>query len=194
MFDNLIFVIKVTSIVATLFMVGYFLWDGHFWAAGAMFVTLLSFIYWIINGWDVDLGVLSTLATVITALTAAHYFTTSDATDLELQRINRQLFNEFSVLNYCPEVSQPDKMKRVAFKKLKKIASIKCLMQTNDDMLCLSIDLAKAAHLPTSVGFGDTVYSEFFDTTKVIKCVDLARAADKLCPNLLRTKIPPRLL
>ena len=191
-FDNLIFVIKVTAIVAALFMVGYFLWDGHFWAAGTMFVSLLVFAYWMVSGLDADLRLVTTLATAITMLTAAHLFTTSDATDMELQRINRQLFHEFSALNYCPEANQPDQMKRVAFKKLKKIASMKCVTQTNDDMLSLSIDLAKAVHLPTSVGFGDTVYSEFFDTTKVIKCVDLARAADKLCPNLLRTKLPPR--
>lgn len=194
MLHNLIFVFKVALILLTLFMVGYFLWDGYFWAAGGMFVTFLSFLYWFVNGWDVDFSVLSILATVITMFSAADYFTNSDATDLELQSINRQLLMEFTKISYCPESYQPNQMMRTAFKELKKVAYMKCAMQQNDDFRSLSIDLAKAVHLPTSVGFSDTLYNEFLNNKEVVRCVDLAKVADRLCPNLLRTKIPPHLL
>lgn len=176
-------------LLAPIFMMGYFIWDSRLWYASAMLFTFIAIVYTFISGFNPEKEVISPIVLLIVGLSSVQIFISSDVTDKELQQANIDLFMEFAQIDYCPPNLQPNENKRIAFKELKEIAFIKCGMQGHSDMLDLTFDFAKANYLPTELGLIDTIHTEFFKDTKRVKCIEFARAADKLCPNLLKTEL-----
>ena len=185
--------LKLATIAIFLFTpfayTGYLLFDGRYWGAGAAFFTFIFFVYLLISNFEPVKEIGSALGLAILVLGAVQAFSSSSATDLELQKKNIALMSEVFKTQYCPYDLQPDDKKRNVFRELRSVALKKCALQSNTDMLNLTFELSKVLHLDPASGLVDGIYNDFIDDSKPITCIGLAKTMDKLCPNIFRTKL-----
>jgi len=117
-------------------------------------------------------------------------FYSSDLSDSDLQDKNATLFFELISMPHCPVDLQPDSQARAEFRKLVEVAQVKCAVQGYQDMIELTVELQKSVYLNAEAGLIDTISTEFFSNTpKKVRCIDIVKAADKLCPNVFDTKL-----
>ncbi|MEZ9293650.1 hypothetical protein AB4150_05930 [Vibrio cyclitrophicus] len=185
--------LKLTTItillLTPLVYAGYLLFDGRYWGAGAVLFTFIFFVYLLFSNFEPEKEVVSALGLAILVLGAVQVFSSSPATDLELQKKNIALMSEVFKTQYCPYDLQPDDKKRNVFRELRSVALKKCLVQNNTDMLNLTFELSKVLHLDPASGLVDGIYNDFIDDSKPATCIGLAKMMDNLCPNIFRTQL-----